>query len=161
MAKLAPQVVRKPLAERLREGRRAARPRAPNVRRPDGEVPTFFGAYGEWMMTGVPTWDDIAWLREQCNGPLMIKGVTHPDDARQVVASGATALSVSDHGGNNLDGTPATIRALPGVVEAVSGKIEVFLDGGVRRGSDVVKAVALGGRRRHAGILACPTPAEI
>src|SRR5207245_1745931 len=74
------------------------------------------------------------------------KGVMRPDDARRAVDAGATAISVSNHGGNNLDGTPASIRALPGVADAVGDQIEVLLDGGVRRGSDVVKAVALGAR---------------
>jgi L-lactate dehydrogenase (cytochrome) len=76
----------------------------------------------------------------------MVKGVCRVDDARRVVDIGATALSVSNHGGNNLDGTPASIRALPAVVDAVGSQIEVVLDGGVRRGSDVVKAVALGAK---------------
>jgi L-lactate dehydrogenase (cytochrome) len=70
----------------------------------------------------------------------------HPDDARRAVDIGADAISVSNHGGNNLDGTPAAIRALPGVVDAVGDRIEVLLDGGIRRGSDVVKALALGAR---------------
>jgi pre-mycofactocin synthase len=108
--------------------------------------PTFFGAYGEWMMTPPPSWDDLQWLREQWGGPLMLKGVMRVDDARRAVDVGATAISVSNHGGNNLDGTPATIRALPPIVEAVGRDIEVLLDGGIRRGSDVVKAVALGAR---------------
>lgn len=112
-----------------------------------GEVgPTFFGAYGEWMGTPPPTWQDLAWLREQWDGPMMIKGVMRADDARRAVDVGATAISVSNHGGNNLDSTPAAIRALPGVVEAVGDQLEVLLDGGIRRGSDVVKAVALGAR---------------
>jgi isopentenyl diphosphate isomerase/L-lactate dehydrogenase-like FMN-dependent dehydrogenase len=76
----------------------------------------------------------------------MVKGVSRVDDAKRVVDLGATALSVSNHGGNNLDGTPAPIRALPAVVDAVGDQIEVLLDGGVRRGSDVVKALALGAR---------------
>ena len=76
----------------------------------------------------------------------MVKGVSRVDDARRVVDLGASALSVSNHGGNNLDGTPAPIRALPGIVDAVGEQIEVLLDGGVRRGSDVVKALALGAR---------------
>jgi isopentenyl diphosphate isomerase/L-lactate dehydrogenase-like FMN-dependent dehydrogenase len=76
----------------------------------------------------------------------MVKGVFHPDDARRAVDAGADAISVSNHGGNNLDGTPATIRALPAVVEAVGHDVEVLLDGGIRRGSDVVKALALGAR---------------
>jgi L-lactate dehydrogenase (cytochrome) len=76
----------------------------------------------------------------------MLKGVMRVDDARRAVDIGATAISVSNHGGNNLDGTPATIRALPPIVDAVGGDIEVLMDGGIRRGSDVVKAVALGAR---------------
>jgi heme/flavin dehydrogenase (mycofactocin system) len=109
-------------------------------------APTFFGAYGEWMMTPPPSWDDLRWLAEQWGGPLMLKGVMRVDDARRAVDIGASAISVSNHGGNNLDGTPATIRALPPIVEAVGGDIEVVIDGGIRRGSDVVKAVALGAR---------------
>jgi isopentenyl diphosphate isomerase/L-lactate dehydrogenase-like FMN-dependent dehydrogenase len=98
------------------------------------------------MTTPLPTWEDLAWLRSQWDGPFMVKGVCRVDDARRVVDIGATALSVSNHGGNNLDGTPASIRALPAVVDAVGNQIEVVLDGGVRRGSDVVKAVALGAK---------------
>jgi pre-mycofactocin synthase len=109
-------------------------------------APTFFGAYGEWMMTPPPSWDDLAWLRQEWGGPFMLKGVMRVDDARRAVDIGATAISVSNHGGNNLDGTPATIRALPPIVAAVGSDIEVVMDGGIRRGSDVVKAVALGAR---------------
>jgi len=116
----------------------------PNLGAPDAQIPTFFGAYGQWMGSAPPTWEDLAWLREQWGGPLMIKGITRPDDARRAVDIGATAISVSNHGGNNLDTTPATIRCLPGVADAVGGQIEVLLDGGIRRGSDVVKALALG-----------------
>ena len=119
---------------------------APNMARPGEKAPTFFGAYYEWMQTPLPSWDDIAWLRAQWDGPFMVKGVSRVDDAKRVVDLGATALSVSNHGGNNLDGTPAPIRALPTVVDAVGDQIEVLLDGGVRRGSDVVKALALGAR---------------
>ncbi|MEW6477612.1 MAG: pre-mycofactocin synthase MftD [Actinomycetota bacterium] len=108
--------------------------------------PTFFGAYGEWMMTPPPSWDDLRWLQEQWGGPFMLKGVMRADDARRAVDVGATAISVSNHGGNNLDGTPATIRALPAIVEAVGSEVEVVMDGGIRRGTDVVKAVALGAR---------------
>ena len=118
----------------------------PNMASPGEPAPTFFGVYGEWMQTPPPTWDDLAWLREQWDGPFMIKGVMRPDDARRAIDIGATAISVSNHGGNNLDGTPASIRALPSVSDAVGGQIEVLLDGGIRRGSDVVKAVALGAR---------------
>jgi isopentenyl diphosphate isomerase/L-lactate dehydrogenase-like FMN-dependent dehydrogenase len=108
--------------------------------------PRFFGAYGEWMQTPPPTWADVAWLREQWAAPFMLKGVSRVDDAKRAVDAGVTALSVSNHGGNNVDGTPATIRMLPAVADAVGSQIEVLLDGGVRRGSDVVKALALGAR---------------
>ncbi|MGI5130937.1 pre-mycofactocin synthase MftD [Pseudonocardia sp. CA-107938] len=118
----------------------------PNLADPGQQAPTFFGAYYEWMTTPLPTWDDIRWLREQWGGPFAIKGIMHPDDARRAVDAGATAISVSNHGGNNLDGTPASIRALPAVVDAVGDQVEVLLDGGIRRGSDVVKALALGAR---------------
>ena len=118
----------------------------PNMALPYGEAPTFFGAYGEWMQTPPPTWADVAWLGEQWAGPFLLKGVSRVDDARRAVDAGVTAISVSNHGGNNVDGTPATIRALPAVAEAVGSQIEILLDGGVRRGSDVVKALALGAR---------------
>jgi L-lactate dehydrogenase (cytochrome)/glycolate oxidase len=119
---------------------------APNMVPKGGQAPTFFGAYGEWMGTPPPSWDDVAWMREQWGGPFMLKGVTRVDDARRAVEAGVTAISVSNHGGNNLDGTPATIRALPAVVDAVGRDVEVLLDGGIRRGSDVVKALALGAK---------------
>ncbi|MBW0114787.1 pre-mycofactocin synthase MftD [Pseudonocardia abyssalis] len=118
----------------------------PNLTPPGGTAPTFFGAYGEWMGTPLPTWEDVAWLREQWGGPFMLKGVMRVDDARRAVDAGVSAISVSNHGGNNLDGTPASIRALPAIAEAVGSEIEVLLDGGIRRGSDVVKALALGAK---------------
>ena len=121
--------------------------KAPNMAPPGGgDAPTFFGAYAVWWTTPLPTWDDIAWLREKWGGPFMIKGIMHPDDARRAVDAGATAVSVSNHGGNNLDGTPAAIRALPAIVDAVGDQVEVVMDGGIRRGADVVKALALGAR---------------
>jgi heme/flavin dehydrogenase (mycofactocin system) len=109
-------------------------------------APTFFGAYGQWQASSPPSWDDVAWLREQWGGPFMLKGVTRIDDAKRAVDAGVTAISVSNHGGNNLDGTPATIRMLPGVARAVGDQVEVLLDGGIRRGGDVAKALALGAR---------------
>ncbi|WP_032376605.1 pre-mycofactocin synthase MftD [Rhodococcoides fascians] len=119
----------------------------PNLTPPTGgPAPTFFGAYGEWMGTPLPTWEDVAWLREQWGGPFMLKGVMRVDDAKKAVDAGCTAISVSNHGGNNLDGTPAPIRALPAIAEAVGDQVEITLDGGIRRGSDVVKALALGAR---------------
>jgi L-lactate dehydrogenase (cytochrome) len=108
--------------------------------------PPFFAAYGEWMNTPPPTWDDVSWLRELWGGPFMLKGVIRVDDAKRAVDAGVSAVSVSNHGGNNLDGTPAAIRALPAIADAVGNDVEVLLDGGVRRGSDVVKALALGAR---------------
>jgi heme/flavin dehydrogenase (mycofactocin system) len=147
MAALAPEVLVRPrwLAGFLREGG-IPELTAPNLAGPGEPAPTFFGAYGEWMQTPQPEWSDIAWLREQWGGPFLVKGVMHPDDARRAVEIGADAISVSNHGGNNLDGTPASIRALPAVVDAVGDEIEVLMDGGIRRGSDVVKALALGAR---------------
>jgi pre-mycofactocin synthase len=118
----------------------------PNMALPGRPAPTFFGAYGEWMATPPPSWEDLRWLRRQWDGPFMLKGVMRVDDARRALEIGASAISVSNHGGNNLDGTPATIRALPAVVDAVGDHLEVVLDGGIRRGSDVVKALALGAR---------------
>jgi pre-mycofactocin synthase len=118
----------------------------PNLALPGNQPPTFFGAYGEWMQTPPPSWDDVAWLREQWGGVFMLKGVSRVDDAKRAVDAGVSAISVSNHGGNNLDGTPATIRALPAVADAVGSQVEVLLDGGIRRGSDVAKALALGAR---------------
>jgi heme/flavin dehydrogenase (mycofactocin system) len=147
MVKFAPNVLPHPgwLAAYVRSGRLPDLT-TPNLAPPDGPAPTFFGAYYEWMQTPPPTWDDVAWMREAWGGPFVLKGVTRVDDARRAVDAGVDAISVSNHGGNNLDSTPATIRALPSVVEAVDGQIEVLLDGGVRRGSDVAKALALGAR---------------
>ena len=118
----------------------------PNMAHPGQKPPPFFGAYYEWMTMTPPSWEDIAWLRSRWEGPFMVKGICRVDDARRVRDLGATALSVSNHGGNNLDGTPSPIRVLPAIVDAVGDDLEVVLDGGVRRGSDVVKAVALGAR---------------
>ena len=111
-----------------------------------GPAPGFFEAYGTWMSTPPPTWDDVAWLRRQWDGPLMVKGIGRADEARRAVDAGASAISVSNHGGNNLDGTPAPIRVLPEVADAVGNEVEVLMDGGIRRGSDVVKALALGAK---------------
>jgi len=145
--KFAPEVLRKPawLATFLRSGS-IPDLTVPNMTLAGEEAPGFFGAYYEWMQTPLARWEDIAWLREQWGGPFMVKGITRPDDARRAVDAGVTAIPVSTHGGNNLDGTPGAIRSLPAVVDAVGTQIEVLLDGGIRRGSDVVKAMALGAR---------------
>ncbi|MER5756355.1 pre-mycofactocin synthase MftD [Streptomyces sp. NPDC002088] len=118
----------------------------PNLQPPGGPAPTFFGAYGEWMQTAPPTWDDVKWLRKEWGGPFLLKGVARVDDAKRAVDAGVSGISVSNHGGNNLDTTPATIRLLPSIAEAVGDEIEVLLDGGIRRGGDVAKALALGAR---------------
>ena len=152
MARFAPAVAPKPrwLYEFLKAGSLPDLT-TPNLAAPGGGAPTFFGAYGEWMQTPPPSWQDVAWMREQWQqlsdgAPFVLKGVCRVDDARRAVDAGVSGISVSNHGGNNLDGTPATIRALPAVASAVGEEITVLLDGGVRRGSDVVKALALGAR---------------
>ncbi len=90
------------------------------------------------------SWRDVEWLRKIWKGPLVIKGILHPDEAKQAVALGVDAVIVSNHGGRQLDGAASAIAALPAIVETVAGAIPVLLDGGVRRGADVVKAVSLG-----------------
>ena len=92
------------------------------------------------------TWEDFRWLRKVWAGPILVKGVLTGDDARRAVDEGAAAVIVSNHGGRQLDGAPATLRALPEVVAAVNGQAEVLMDGGIRRGSDIVKAMCLGAR---------------
>lgn len=147
IVKMSPEVITKP--RWLLQWAKTMRPPAlsvPNQATGGQAAPPFFQAYGEWMGTPAPTWEDIAWLRELWGGPFMLKGVMRIDDAKRAVDAGVSAISVSNHGGNNLDSTPASIRALPAIAEAVGDQVEVLLDGGVRRGSDVVKALALGAR---------------
>lgn len=147
MLRMFPEVVTKPRwLWGFGKGLRPPDLRVPNQGRRGEAGPTFFQAYGEWMGTPPPTWEDIAWLREQWGGPFLLKGIVRVDDAKRAVDAGVSAISVSNHGGNNLDGTPAAIRCLPAVADAVGDQVEVLLDGGIRRGSDVVKAVALGAR---------------
>lgn len=120
--------------------------RAPNVpRKADGsEYP--LGEIGALIVGTPPTWADIEWVRREWQGPLVIKGVMRVDDARRAVTVGADGLSVSNHGAKVLDGTPAALSVLPEIADAVGDRIEVLLDGGVRRGADVVRACALGAR---------------
>jgi L-lactate dehydrogenase (cytochrome) len=92
------------------------------------------------------TWADFGWIRQIWTGPIVVKGVLTADDARRSIDAGAAAISVSNHGGRQLDGVPASLRALPEVVEAVKGQIEVLMDGGVRRGTDIAKALCMGAR---------------
>ncbi|MFS3126819.1 pre-mycofactocin synthase MftD [Nocardioides sp. Bht2] len=152
MVRMAPKV-----ATKVRWGLQFAKARnipdltAPNLAPPGGAAPTFFGAYYEWMTTPAPTWADVAWMREtwsQISGgaPFVLKGVCRIDDALRAVDAGVAGISVSNHGGNNIDGTPAAIRMVQPISKAVGHQIDVVMDGGVRRGSDVVKAVALGAK---------------
>jgi L-lactate dehydrogenase (cytochrome) len=97
------------------------------------------------------SWRDIAWVQEHWDGPLLIKGILRGDDARQAASLGLAGVIVSNHGGRQLDHVTSTIRALPEVVEAAGGELEVFMDGGIRRGVDIVRALALGARGVLAG----------
>lgn len=151
MVKLAPELAVRPRwvaewAKSVVENKAMPDLTTPNLVAPGEVGPTFFGAYGEWQGTPPPTWEDIAWIVKNFDGPVMLKGITRIDDAKRAVDAGVTAISVSNHGGNNLDGTPASIRCLAPIVDAVGGDVEVLLDGGIRRGGDVAKALALGAR---------------
>ena len=106
-----------------------------------------FGSFAGWVQRNFDptvTWDDIAWVRERWKGPIVIKGILDPEDARSAIAAGVDGLVVSNHGGRQLDGVPASVTALPDIVEIVDGKIPVLMDGGVRSGLDVLRALALG-----------------
>ena len=116
----------------------------PNVLLPSGPMP--YADVGKTLEQSVVCWDDLKWIRELWNGKIMVKGVHTAEDARRVVDEGADALVVSNHGGRQLDGVPGSIRSLPEVVAAVGSQIEVLVDGGIRRGGDVIKALALGAR---------------
>lgn len=98
------------------------------------------------LLRHAPTWDDLAWLRSVTRLPIVLKGVLHPDDARQALALGADALVVSNHGGRTLDTAPATAHCLPAIADAVGAALPLLVDGGIRRGTDVLKARALGAR---------------
>ena len=111
---------------------------------PSGLPGSGLAAYVSQMLDPSLSWKDLAWLRGQTKLPILLKGIVRADDGKLAVAHGADGIIVSNHGGRQLDTAPATIEALPRVVEAVEGKIPVLIDGGVRRGTDVVKALALG-----------------
>jgi len=120
-------------------------PDMPNIVSPERGVLKVRDAHSAIKRTAF-SWDDMAWIRALWKGPIVIKGVLTGDDARKAVDYGAIAVVVSNHGGRQLDGAPATLQVLPEIVEAVKGRAEVLLDSGIRRGSDVVKAICLGAR---------------
>jgi isopentenyl diphosphate isomerase/L-lactate dehydrogenase-like FMN-dependent dehydrogenase len=117
----------------------------PNVILPDGG-PMAYADVGAALEKSVVTWADFAWIREAWQGPMLIKGVHTGDDARRAADAGASGIIVSNHGGRQLDGVAATLRMLPECLEAAGGRLEVLVDGGIRRGSDIVKALCLGAR---------------
>ena len=98
------------------------------------------------LSRAVATWEDLRWMREVWRGPIVVKGILTGDDAKRAVDFGAAAVIVSNHGGRQLDSTRASLHALPEVIEAVGSQVDVLMDGGVRRGSDIVKALCLGAR---------------
>jgi isopentenyl diphosphate isomerase/L-lactate dehydrogenase-like FMN-dependent dehydrogenase len=137
-----PQVLSRPrwLASFLLDG---GLPHLPNVVIP-GKGPLPLVDVAAALAESAVTWADLKWIRELWQGPIVVKGVLTGDDARRAIDYGAAAISVSNHGGRQLDCVPSSLRALPEVVAAVNGKIEVWMDGGVRRGTDIVKAICLG-----------------
>jgi isopentenyl diphosphate isomerase/L-lactate dehydrogenase-like FMN-dependent dehydrogenase len=120
-------------------------PGLPNVVIP-GQGPMTLVDIGAALASAAVTWADLGWIREHWGGPIVVKGVLTGDDARRAVDEGAAAVVVSNHGGRQLDCVPASLRALPEVVKAVNGQVEVLMDGGIRRGTDIVKAICLGAR---------------
>lgn len=117
----------------------------PNVVLP-GVGPMPYADVGAALEQSVVAWHDLRWIRDAWNGPIVVKGIHTGDDARRAIDEGADAIVVSNHGGRQLDGVAPTLRMLPEVINAVGGRIEVLMDGGIRRGSDIVKALCLGAR---------------
>ena len=159
-----PQVLSRPgwLLRFLRDG---GVPHLPNVVIP-GQGPMPMVDVGAALASSTVTWQDLRWIREAWAGPLVIKGVLTGEDARRAIDEGASAIVVSNHGGRQLDCVPASLQVLPEIVEAVNGRIEVLMDGGVRRGTDVIKAICLGARavligRAYAYGLAAGGPAGV
>jgi L-lactate dehydrogenase (cytochrome) len=113
---------------------------------PGAQSPASFRKWVDSQFDPSVTWDDVAWVRRNWDGRLIVKGVLDPEDARRAVDAGVDGVVVSNHGGRQLDAVPSTVRALPEVVDAVAGQVEVLVDGGVRTGLDVVKLLALGAR---------------
>src|SRR5256714_3002468 len=140
-------------------------PPLPNVVLP-GERPMPLVDVATALARAAVTWEDLRWLRDAWHGPLVVKGVLTGDDPRPAVDAGAAAVVVSNHGGRQLDGVPASLRALPEVVKAVGDRVEVLMDGGIRRGSDIVNALCHGARpvlvgRAHAHGLAAAGEAGV
>jgi isopentenyl diphosphate isomerase/L-lactate dehydrogenase-like FMN-dependent dehydrogenase len=117
----------------------------PNIVLP-GRGPMAYADVGVALEQSMVAWQDLRWIRDAWNGPLVIKGVHTGEDARRAVDEGAAAVVVSNHGGRQLDGVAPTLRVLPEVLAAVNGRVEVLMDGGIRRGSDIAKALAVGAR---------------
>jgi L-lactate dehydrogenase (cytochrome) len=117
----------------------------PNVVLP-GQGPMAYADVGSALAQSVVSWSDLRWIREAWSGPILVKGVLTAEDARRAVGAGLQGIIVSNHGGRQLDGVDATVRALPEVVAAVDGRVEVLMDGGIRRGSDIARALCLGAR---------------
>src|SRR6202035_1872936 len=139
-----PEMLKHPgwLVSYLRDG---GLPGLPNVIIPGkGQMPLV--DINAALAAAAVTWADLRWIREHWKGPIVVKGVLTSDDGRRAVDEGAAAISVSNHGGRQLDCVPASVRALPELVKAVNGQVEVLMDGGVRRGTDVVKAICMGAR---------------
>ena len=139
-----PELLKHPgwLLDYVRDG---GLPGLPNVIIP-GKGPMPLVDINAALAAAAVMWTDLRWIREHWKGPIVVKGVLTADDARRAVDEGAAAISVSNHGGRQLDGLPASVRALPEVVKAVNGQTEVLMDGGVRRGTDIVKAICMGAR---------------
>jgi isopentenyl diphosphate isomerase/L-lactate dehydrogenase-like FMN-dependent dehydrogenase len=139
-----PQVLARPgwLASFLLDG---GLPRLPNIVIP-GQGPMPLLDVNAALARAAVTWEDLQWIRNLWPGPIVIKGVLTGDDARRAIDAGAAAVVVSNHGGRQLDGVPASLRVLPEVVSAVNGQAEVLMDGGIRRGADIAKALCLGAR---------------
>lgn len=119
-------------------------PSLPNIVTKAGPMPLL--DVGAALADSAVTWEDFRWIGDAWRGPIVVKGILTGDDARRAVDEGAVAVVVSNHGGRQLDYAPASLRALPEVAAAVAGQAEVLMDGGVRRGSDIVKAICLGAR---------------
>ena len=117
-----------------------------NTLDPDGKVMYLSAMSRLADETQSPTWEHIAWIRDNWKGPMLIKGILTAEDARRSEDAGADGVVVSNHGGRQLEGAPATIEALPEIVDAVGDRLEVLLDSGVRRGNDVLRAVAIGAK---------------